>query len=52
MDVAIVVTCLFSNSVEVGCLGLKEVDWIQTEQIANVFFQFLTYLVERGRQLK
>lgn len=54
LDFAIVVTYVYSKSVEVGCLSLKEVDCIQTQQIANVvfFFVFFSYSVERGRQLK
>lgn len=52
MDFTTAVTCLFSKCVEVGCLSLKAVDWIPTEQIAHVLSQFLTYSVERSRQLK
>jgi len=31
MDFATIVTCLFSKSVEVGCLGLEDVDCVPTE---------------------
>lgn len=40
LDFDIVVTYIYSKSVEVGCLSLKEVDCIQTQQIANVGFFF------------